>query len=348
MENENLPLVSIIIPCRNEEKFIGDCLDSIIVQNYPKDRIEVLVVDGRSTDKTKEVVKKYIQKYSFIRILDNPKRITPAGMNIGIKKAKGDYILILSSHSKVGKNFIQENVSNLQKHRVDCVGGTIITLPAKENLLSQSIALALSHPFGVGNVYFRIGSKKPRFVDTVPFGCYKREVFKKIGLFDEDLLRGQDAEFNTRLKKYGGKILLVPEIVSYYYARDSLLKLWRTYFQYGYFKPLTVKKVGNVYTIRQLVPGIFVGSLVISLALSIIYQPLLWLFVFMLSSYIIVNLVFSLKISLKKGIKFFFVLPSVFSTLHFSYGLGYLKGIWDFIILEKHKKKKIEDIPLAR
>ena len=161
-------------------------------------------------------------------------------------------------------------------------------------------------------------------------------------------MRGQDAEFNARLRKNGGKILLVPEIVSYYYARDSLSKLWRMYFQYGYFKPLTAKKIGNVYTIRQLIPGAFVGSLIISLALSVIYRPFLWLFLFILGSYIIANLAFSLKISLKKGVRFFFVLPLVFATIHFSYGIGYLKGIWDFIILKKHKKKKIEDMPLTR
>jgi len=344
----NLSFVSIIIPCRNEEKFIGKCLDSIIAQDYPKDKLEVLIVDGMSEDKTREIIRKYIQKYSFVKILDNPKRITPIAMNIGIKEAKGSYVLILSSHSKMGENFIQKNVSNLQKYHVDCIGGIIMTLPASKSLLSQSIALALSCFFGAGNAYYRTGSKKLKFVDTVPFGCYKKEVFEKIGLFDEDLLRGQDAEFNARLKKMGGEILLVPEIVSYYYARDSLSKLWKMHFQYGYFKPLTAKKIGNIYTVRQLIPGIFVGSLIVSLILSPIYNSFLWLFLFILGSYTIVNLTFSLKTSLKKGLRFFFVLPLVFATIHFSYGLGYLKGIWDFIVLKKHKKKKIEDIPLTR
>ena len=198
MENKNSPFVSIIIPCRNEEKFISKCLDSIVAQDYPKDKIEVLVVDGRSTDRTREIVKEYIQRYSFIKILDNPKKITPVAMNIGIKRAKGDCILILSSHSKIDTNFVRKNILNLQKYHADCVGGIIITLPASKSLLCQSIALALSHPFGVGNAYYRIGSKKPKFVDTVPFGCYKKEVFEKIGLFDEELIRNQDDEFNLR------------------------------------------------------------------------------------------------------------------------------------------------------
>jgi len=348
LEKNDFPFVSIIIPCRNEEEFIGKCLDSIIAQDYPKDRIEILVIDGRSTDKTRENVKKYAQKYPFIKVLDNPRKITPTALNIGIKRAKGEIIIRMDAHNVYEENYISKCVKYLKEYNVDNVGGILITLPANNTIVAQSIALAFSHPFGVGNAYFRIGSKKPKFVDTVPFGCYKKEVFEKIGLFDEDLLRGQDAEFNARLKKNGGKILLIPKIVSYYYARDSLSKLWRMYFQYGYFKPLTAKKIGNVYTFRQLIPGAFVGSLIISLVLSVIYRPFLWFFIFILGSYIITDLVFSLRISLKKGFRFFFVLPLVFAIMHFSYGLGYLKGIWDFIILRRHKKKKIKDVPLAR
>lgn len=347
-KNNNFPFVSIIIPCRDEEKFIGRCLDSIIAQDYPKDKIEVLILDGRSTDRTREIVKKYTQKYPFIKVLDNPRKIAPAALNIGIKKARGGIIIRMDAHNVYEESYVSKCVKYLKEYNVDNVGGIWIMLPANNTIVAKSIALALSYPFGAGNAYYRIGIKKPRYVDTVPFGCYKREVFDKVGLFDEELLRGQDAEFNARLRKNGGKILLVPEIVSYYYARDSLSKLWKMHFQYGYFKPLTAKKIGNVYTVRQLIPGAFVGSLIISLVLSAIYRPFLWLFLFILGSYIIANLAFSLKISLKKGFRFFFVLPLVFATIHFSYGLGYLKGIWDFIILKRHKKKKIEDMPLTR
>ena len=348
MKDKNYPSVSIIIPCRNEEKYIGKCLDSIIAQNYPKDRLEVLVVDGRSTDGTKEIVKGYIQKYVFIKVLDNPRKIAPTALNIGIKEAKNEIIIRMDAHNVYEKSYVSKCIKYLREYSVDNVGGIGVTLPGANTIIAKSIALALSHPFGVGNSYFRIGSKKPRLVDTIPFGCYRKEVFEKIGLFDEDLLRGQDAEFNARLRKNGGRILLVPEIVSYYYARDSLSKLWRMYFQYGYFKPLTAKKIGNVYTWRQLIPGTFVGSLIILAILTIIYKPFLWLFLFILGSYIIANLAFSLIISFKKGFRFFFVLPLVFATLHFSYGIGYLKGIWDFIIFKRHKKKKIEDMPLTR
>lgn len=344
----NLPFVSIIIPCRNEEKFIGKCLDSIIAQEYPKDKLEVLVVDGMSNDKTRDVLKVYADKYSFIKTLDNPQKVTPIAMNVGIKKAYGDYILILSSHSKIDKIFVKKNIENILKNGADCVGGVMITLPANDTILVQSIAFSLSHPFGVGNAYFRIGSKEPKYVDTVPFGCYKREVFQRMGLFDEDLARNQDDEFNLRLIKNGGKILLVPDIVSYYYARDSLRKLWKMYFQYGYFKPLVVKKVGAVLTGRQLMPGIFVGSLIVSGIFSPIVKPSLWFFLLIASIYTIFNVSVSCLVGFKKGLKYISVLPLIFATLHLSYGIGYLKGILDFMILKKYTRKKIKDIPLSR
>lgn len=224
----------------------------------------------------------------------------------------------------------------------------MVTLPANDTILAQSIAFSLSHPFGVGNAYFRIGSKEPKYVDTVPFGCYKKEVFEKIGFFDEDLVRNQDDEFNLRLIKNGGKILLVPEIVSHYFARDSLGKLWKMYFQYGCFKPLVVKKVGAVLTGRQLMPSVFVGSLIFFGILSPIVKPFLWVLISVVSLYLFSNIIFSFSIAVKKGLKYFVALPIVFATLHFSYGIGYLKGILDFMILKKYTRKKIEDIPLSR
>ncbi len=340
--------LSIIIPCRNEEIFIGECLNSILENEYPKDTIEVLVIDGLSEDKTRDIVRQYSERYSFIKLLDNHKKVTPVAFNIGINIAQGEYILILSSHSKVERNFIGNNINAFNKYDIDCVGGVMVTLSSKNTVLAQSIALAVSHPFGVGNAYFRTGSQKPKYVDTVPFGCYRKEVFKEIGLFDEDLVRNQDDEFNLRLIKNKGEILLVPDIISYYYARDSLPKLWKMYFQYGYFKPLVALKVGAVLTWRQLIPVFFVGGLIISLILSVMFRPFLWPLALILSLYLAINLFFSFFISLNKGLKYLLSLPLVFLALHFSYGIGYLKGICDFIILKKHKRKKIKDVPITR
>lgn len=347
-DNANLPTVSIIIPCRNEEKFIGKCLDSIIAQYYPKDKIEVLVVDGMSQEGTREIIEEYDRKYTFIHMLNNPQKIVPTALNIGIQHAKGEIIIRMDAHNVYQSDYISKCVKYLQEYNVDNVGGIWITLPGSDTIIAESIALALSHPFGVGNAYYRIGAKEPRYVDTVPFGCYKREVFERIGLFDEELIRNQDDEFNLRLIKNGGKVLLVPEIISYYYARESLSKLSKMYFQYGYFKPLVAQKVGAVLTWRQLIPVIFVGSLIIFGIFSLLLKPVTWLFLAIILSYLIVNIGFSLLVALKKGLKYLFVLPITFATLHFSYGIGYLKGIWDFIILKRHKRKKIEDVSLTR
>lgn len=344
----SLPFISIIIPCRNEKKFIGECLSSVTAQDYQKDKIEVLIVDGMSEDGTREIIGNYIKDYEGVKMLDNPGRIVPKALNIGIKNARGQVIIRMDAHNSYEKDYISKCVKYLYEYNADNVGGVWTTLPGSDDLMARSIALSLSHPFGVGNAYFRIGSKDPKYVDTVPFGCYRKEVFEKIGFFDEDLIRNQDDEFNLRLIKNGGKILLVPEIISYYYARDTLAKLSKMYFQYGHFKPLVALKIGAVLTWRQLIPVIFVGSLVLSFLSSLIFKPLIWVFFVILSAYLFANVAFSFSVAIKKGLRYLLVLPAVFSTIHISYGLGYLKGIWDFVVLKRHKRKKIADIPLTR
>ena len=340
--------VSVIIPCRNEEKFIGKCLESIIAQDYPKENLEVLVIDGMSDDGTREIIKKYIAQYPFIKILDNPKKIVPPAMNIGIKNAKGDIIVRMDAHTEYPKNYLSKIVYWLDKSGADNVGGIWLTKPGADTLVAEAIAISLSSPFGVGNSYFRIGVKEPKYVDTVPFGAYKKEVFDKMGLFDEELIRNQDDELNLRLIRRGGKILLVPEIVSYYYARDSLSKLWKMYFQYGYWKIRVIQKHKLPASWRHLVPSIFILTIFMTFILGFFNPIFFYILRTVIGVYFIVSMFFSLNISLKKGLKYFVILPLVFGTIHFAYGFGFLKGIWDFVILKKHKKKNIEDVPLTR
>ena len=340
-----LTSVTIIVPCRNEEKFIAQCLDSIIDNNYPKDNLEVLVIDGMSDDGTQDIISNYSKKYSFIHLLNNQNKIQSSALNIGIKHSKGDVIMRMDAHNKYSTDYISNCLKYLNEYNADNVGGICITLPGGKGLLAEAIAVALSHPFGVGNSYFRIGSKKPRFVDTVPFGCFRKDIFEKVGLFDEELVRNQDDEFNLRIIKNGGKILLAPDIVSHYYARDSILKLWKMYFQYGYFKPLVAKKIGAVLTWRQLLPSMFICSLLTLGILSFTAVYFKWLFLFVSNLYLIVNLVISSSIALKSSPKLVFVLPVAFATLHFSYGLGYLKGFLDFILLKRYNTS---NVPLTR
>ena len=200
INNKDL-FVSVIIPCRNEEKFIASCLNSIIYSDYSQERIEVMVVDGMSNDKTREIVSEFSEKYPHIRLIDNPKKIVPTALNIGIRDSKGQVIMRMDAHNIYDKQYISKCIKYLLEYSVDNVGGVCITLPENNNAVSKSIAIALSHRFGVGNSSFRIGSDSIKYVDTIPFGCYKREVFDKIGYFDEELIRNQDDEFNLRLIK---------------------------------------------------------------------------------------------------------------------------------------------------
>ena len=344
----NSPLVSIVIPCRNEQDFITDCLGSIVDQDYPDNKLEVLVIDGMSEDGTRKIVKEYNERFPFVNLLDNCSRITSSALNRGIKAAKGEIIMIMGAHSTYEKDYISQCVNYLTNGDADNVGGVCKILPQNNSLIAKSIAYALSSSFGAGNAYYRTGTKRQKYVDTVFGGCYRKELFDKIGFFDEDLLRTQDSEFNARLIKNGGRILLVPTIVSYYYARKSLGELWRMNLQYGCSKPLAAKKIGMIFTLRQLIPPLFVGSLIISLISSMFFRPFLWLFLFISALYIIVSLAFSLTISFKKSTNCFFILPFVFAIIHFGWGIGYLKGIWNFAILRKDLKARIQDMPLTR
>lgn len=343
-----LPFVSIIVPCRNEEKFIARCLDSIVANEYPIDRMEVMVIDGMSCDRTREIVSRYAGWYPFIALLNNESKIVPNALNIGIRNARGEIIMRMDAHSLYKKGYVAKCVSYLQSSNADNVGGICIAVPGSDNLRSRAIAIALSHRFGVGNAYFRTGTKEPKYVDTVPFGCYKRDVFERFGLFDEDFVRNQDDEFNHRIKKHGGKILLVPDIVSYYFVRDSIPKLWKMYFQYGYFKPLIARKLGRLLTFRQLVPAMYVGGICILLALSPFIPAMALLLSLIAASYAGANLAVSLALALRKDFRYLFILPAVFATIHYSYGLGYLKGIFDFVIRRKTGRGMINDLPITR
>lgn len=333
MQNNTLPLVSVIIPCRNEENFIGKCLDSIITNNYPLDRLEILVMDGMSTDKTKKVVENYLNKYPFIRFLANPKKITPAGMNIGINSANGEIIVITSAHAKIPEDYITKCVYYLNKLNADNVGGVLITLPGENTYIAKAISLVLSHPFGVGNSWFRIGSKKPMLVDTVPFGCYRKAIFDKIGGFNEKLTRTEDNELNYRIRKNGGKIYLIPEIKLYYYARSTLKNLWNQSFGNGKGIIYTTKMIPGSLSLRHFVPGGFMLCLLGSLLLSFLTEWGKFLFGLILVSYLTVNLYFSIAIGMKEKLQLVPFLVLSFITLHLSYGLG---SVYGFLLIS-HK-----------
>lgn len=310
MEKSSLP-VSIIIACRNEERFIGNCLDSFLTQDYFKEDMEILVVDGMSEDKTREIVKEYSQKYSFIKLIDNPNKTTPFAFNIGIKNSKGDFLFFIGAHAKYEKNFISKSIEYLKKYNADVSGGVLKTMPKTNTLFARAIALSLSSVFGAGNSVFRTGTKKPVWVDTVFGGCYKREVFDKVGLLNEKLTRSQDMEFSQRMKKAGIKILLFPEVVANYYPKDTLKGFFKHNFKDGVWAVYPLKFVKTPLKLRHYIPLIFVATLPLSI----------W-------PYILVSLYFSFKISLKENnFRLLLVSPIVFFVRHFAYGVGSLWGL---------------------
>lgn len=341
------PFVSIIIPCRNEERFIGPCLDSVLANDYPLDRLEVMVVDGMSEDGTRAIVEDYAARHDCVRLLDNPKKITPAALNIGIANAKGQIVMRMDAHSHYPPNYVSGLVAWQEKTGADNVGGVWTTLPANDTCVAQAIAIGLSHPFGVGNAHFRIGVREPRWVDTVPYGCYRREVFDRIGVFDEELIRNQDDEFNLRLIRHGGKILLVPDIASCYYARDSLPKLAQMYYQYGYFKPLVLRKVRRVMTVRQLIPAMFILTLIGSGAMALFFPAMRSFTASVFLFYLIAVVGCSTLVAFERGLRYAPSLCVVFPVLHVSYGVGFLRGVAEFLIFGQ-KREVGAKIPISR
>jgi glycosyltransferase involved in cell wall biosynthesis len=329
--------VSIIIPCRNEEAFIGKVLENIISQDYPADLIEVFVADGISDDKSAEIINRYSEKYSFIRYLQNPQKVVPYALNKAIMLSAGEIIIRMDAHAVYPNNYVSMLVEGLEANKCENVGGVWITKPANESTKAKAIALATSHPFGIGNAYYRLSNQKAKEVDTVPFGCYTRSVFEKIGYFDEDLVRNQDDEFNARLIKNGGKIFLLPEIQIIYYAREKFRKVSKMFYQYGLYKPLVNLKIGKPATIRQFAPLMLVLFLVITGSLGLISNISLSLFLLIALLYSIACFLVAFFIWLKnpkyRGLIFY--ISFLFPLIHFSYGWGYLIGIFRFIVIKK-------------
>lgn len=341
--------ISIIIPCRNEEKFITNTLNSIYNKNIIYN-LEVLIIDGRSDDNTRDIVQKFQKKYSEIKLIDNPEKTVPYAMNYGIQEAEGDIIIRLDAHSVYPKDYISTLIYWIKKLDADNVGGSWDTIPANSSLESQTIAYSTSHYFGIGNAEYRISKKsKPYKVDTVPFGCYKKEVFKKIGLFDTDLTRNQDDEFNARLIQNGGTIYLIPNLKIKYFARDKFSKMFIMFYQYGLFKPLVNMKLKQPATVRQFIPPLFVLFLISGTILSLLLYGFFHLFCIGLSIYFGISTLFSFKIANEKNnLKLVPYLIYSFFLIHLSYGLGYLKGIWNFILLNRHQKNNLTQVNISR
>jgi glycosyltransferase involved in cell wall biosynthesis len=329
-KSKDYPVVSVIVPCRNESTHILKCLNSIASGGYPAEKLEVLVVDGQSDDGTVTILKDFSEKHHFVRVLDNSRKITPCALNIGIKNSRGELILWMSAHNEYEKGYIEKCIQYIKEYNADAVGGIIKPVPRNKTLIGQAIALVISSRFGVGNSLHKVGLDRPRWADTAFGVCYKREVFQKVGLFNEKLTRGQDMEFGLRLNKKGIKTLLSPELVSYYYLRSSFRSFISHNFTNGRWVilPFNYSRFIPVST-RHLVPLVFVLSLLICVILAVsghvFFKSMLGIIA---ASYFAADLYFSSQIG-RKSRKMILapVIFFIFLLLHLSYGLGSLVGV---------------------
>ncbi len=319
--------ISILIPVYNEERYILNCLESVVNSDYSKERMEVFVIDGNSEDKTKILVEEFQNKYSFINVLTNKDKIVPISMNIGIAHSKGDYIIRLDAHSYYPPNYFSELVINAVKYKTDNIGTVCLTDVKQKTARSLAIKTVLSSKFGVGNSLFRIGVNNPVEVDTVPFGCFTKKILNKVGGYDERLVRNQDIEINKRIKSIGGNILLLPEPKCIYYAREDYKSFAKNNFSNGEWNILTAyytKKL-NSLSLRHFVPLVFVSSILLPLLLSILDIRFAYFSIGILLLYLLV--ISFVSISLSKKISNYINLMCVFCILHFSYGIGSFVGI---------------------
>lgn len=325
----NFPFISILIPLHNEAGFIEYSLGAVLAQDYPLEFIEILVIDGFSTDKTREIIAQLATQHPLVRlcVIDNPGRIVPTGMNIALRETKGDIIIRVDGHCIIAPDYVRKCVEHIQKDNVDGVGGPMESIG--ETQMAKVIAIGMSTPFGVGNSAFRTISGKSMLADTVPFPAYTRQIIERAGFYDEELVRNQDDEYNYRIRESGGKILLADDVRSTYFSRTSLKGLWRQYFQYGYWKVRVLQKHPHQMSLRQFVPPVFVLALLFS-SLFALFSDTRPLSIIVHLTYLLANLGASLWTASRRGWFALPYLPLVFAILHLSYGLGFLLGLLKF------------------
>ncbi|MBK8166451.1 MAG: glycosyltransferase family 2 protein [bacterium] len=323
------PAVSVVVPCLNESHYLGDLLVSIERQTYPRDRTELIFVDGLSTDSTLAILHEFAQRHARTHVLVNPARFVPHAMNIGIREARGDYIVRLDAHATYVDNYLETLISSALALNAENVGCVFRTATRSQSPKARAIAFTLAHPLGVGNSLFRIGVHHPTPADTVPFGCYQRKVFDRIGYYDERLIRNQDIELNRRLRRAGGRIFLLPEIGGTYFCRETFHQLWNNNWENGKWVVLTAAMTNNLssLSIRHFVPLCFAVYLaavpVLAIYSSIAFLPL--------AAYLVAVFSVTMKhLASHRRAGTALLVAFSFLVLHISYGLGSLASLAHF------------------
>ena len=338
----DVPKISVVIPARNEEGYIGRCIQSVLEADYPADRLEVVVVDGMSEDRTAQIVRDLAARDSRVRLVPNPRRITPVAFNLGIQSSTGDIVSVICGHSILYKDYFKLTLASMREHpEAWCVGGIDVTV--SENLTGRAIAAATATRAGAGNAHFRLGNYHG-YADTV-VGSYWRWVFDKIGLYDEELIRNQDDELNFRVIKGGGKIWLNSDIKDTYFNRGSFKGLARQYNQYGFWRMRTIQKHRQPASLRQIAPLMFVCLWLALIAASALWHPLGYVLAAYAAAYACLLAVGTVEVCRREGLRVALLAPAVFVVLHFCYGFGSLRGIWSFYV---RRRGRITDQPLSR
>ena len=327
--------LSVICPIFNEEKYIEKCIQSVIDSDFPKDDMELLLIDGGSVDRTREIIAEFTGKCNWIKLLDNPKRIVPCALNLGVAAAQGEFIIRIDAHTTYEANYFSSLLNWHEKLQADNVGTVCKTDVLNKNPKTLAIREVLCNKFGVGNATFRTGTDTLQEVDTVPFGCWRKDIFSRLGGFNENLIRNQDIEFNKRILRDGGKIYLVSDSFCTYYARETWAKISKNNFQNGKWNILTIAYTGhlNSISLRHLIPLFFVLSLLGPSILGGIlsfFVPWGWVISLLsaasLAAYLLLIGLVSLSLTFHKKLNFFYLVIT-FIVLHISYGWGTLTGL---------------------
>jgi glycosyltransferase involved in cell wall biosynthesis len=322
------PFVSIVAPVRNESAFIARSVGCALGQDYPRDRFEVIVADGRSTDDTRAIIESLQAAHPNLKLIANPGGIAPTGLNAAIAASRGEVIVRVDGHCEIASDYIRRCVEHLRNDGVDGVGGPIETIG--ETTTARAIAAAMSSKFGVGGSAFRTVKDRTMLADTVPFPAYTRAIIERAGPFDEELVRNQDDEYNYRLRKLGAKILLAADVRARYYSRSDFRRLFRQYFQYGFWKVRVMQKHPRQMSPRQFIPPLFVAAL-IGASLLAPFAPFGAAPLAVISCcYLAANLLASALTASSAGWRLMPLLPVAYASLHISYGLGFLVGLARF------------------
>jgi succinoglycan biosynthesis protein ExoA len=332
MPDSKPPLVSVVLPCRNESGYIEDCLKSILQQEMPDGDFEILVADGVSNDGTHEFLERFSAENPKVRLLNNPGRIVSTGLNAALREARGEVIVRMDAHTVYAPDYIKQCLAVLRETGADNVGGPMCTTATTYK--ERAIRAVFHSAFAVGGARSH-NAHYEGYVDTVIYGCWRKNVFDRVGNFDEDFVRNQDDEHNLRISRNGGKIYQSPRIRSWYHVRDSFRAVFRQYMQYGYWKVLVIRNHRLPASIRHVIPAAFVGTLGLLLIAGLFWRPALAAAIGLAGLYLFSVLLASLLTAARTEWKLLPALPLAFCCFHLGYGYGFLRGVVDFILLQK-------------